>query len=691
MAERGQALADPIAGSAVYPIGSRVNERGHLEVGGCDAVELAAELGTPAYVYAEDDMRARARTIQAAFAERTDDFEVVFASKAFPCTAALRLFAEEGLSCDVASGGELHLALNAGFDPERIYMHGNNKSAAELEQAVEAGVGHIIVDSLDEIDRLGRIAAGRSQRVLLRATPGIRPDTHDKIATGQEDSKFGIPLALLPQAAERCAAAGLEVRGLHAHIGSQVFELDVYETLAEVLGAAGEYPVINMGGGFAVAYTRDDAPPPAAAYAQAMLERLPDGVKVLCEPGRSLVANAGLSLYTVGTVKDAAGGRRYVAVDGGMADNIRPMLYDAVYEAEVADRIGDSTPCRLVGMHCESGDVLIKEARLEDPRVGDIVVVPATGAYGYAMASNYNGVPRPPVVFCRDGEARSWSGARPTRTSPPAMSDPSKPVRIGLLGRGTVGGAFAELLAERADAVEAACGRRPQLSGVLTRSEGDFEEILAGSDLIVELIGGTEPAREHVLAALRAGRPVVTANKQLLAQHGDELFGVAREAGVQLRFEAAVAGVIPIVRVIQESFGATEISKVFGIVNGTTNFILSEMAATGAAYEEVLARAQELGYAEADPTDDVNGADAAAKMAILARLAFHTADHARRGRLRGDRDDPARRPRLRQGARPLAEAARRRRAARRGSACASSPASSTAATRWRRSRARSTP
>jgi homoserine dehydrogenase len=201
---------------------------------------------------------------------------------------------------------------------------------------------------------------------------------------------------------------------------------------------------------------------------------------------------------------------------------------------------------------------------------------------------------------------------------------PPKPVRIGLLGRGTVGAAFTELLAERADAVEAASGRRPELAGTLTRTEGDFAKLLERSDLIVELIGGTEPAREYVLAALRAGKPVVTANKQLLAQHGEELFAAAREAGVQLRFEAAVAGVIPIVRVIQESFGVTDVSKVFGIVNGTTNFILSEMAATGAAYEEVLGRAQELGYAEADPTDDVTGADAAAKMAILARLAFHT-------------------------------------------------------------------
>jgi homoserine dehydrogenase len=200
----------------------------------------------------------------------------------------------------------------------------------------------------------------------------------------------------------------------------------------------------------------------------------------------------------------------------------------------------------------------------------------------------------------------------------------SEPVRIGLLGRGTVGGAFAELLAERAEAVEAATGRRPEVVGTLTRSGGDFGEILARSDIVVELMGGTDPAYDYVVGALRAGLPVVTANKQLIAQHGDELFAAARDSGVQLRFEAAVAGAIPIVRAIQESFGVTEISKVFGIVNGTTNFILSEMAATGAAYGDVLARAQELGYAEADPSDDVSGADAAAKMAILARLAFHT-------------------------------------------------------------------
>jgi len=408
-----QALADPgQAGSLpggvghVYPLGSVLNDAGRLEIGGCDVVELAREFGTPAYVYAEDDLRERARATVAAFAERTDSFEVLYASKAFPATAALRIFAEEGLSCDVASGGELHLALGSGFDPERIYMHGNNKTPEELELALASGVGHVIVDSFDEIDRIERVAAGRPQRVLLRVTPGLRPETHYKIATGQEDSKFGIALASLPQAVVRCEQAGLEVRGLHAHIGSQVFDLDIYDALAEVLVAAGDFPVINMGGGFAVAYTRDQHPPRAAEFAEKMLERLPNGVKILCEPGRSLVANAGVTVYTVGTVKRIEGIRTYVAVDGGMSDNIRPMLYDAVYEADIADRFGDSKPCRLVGMHCESGDVLIEDARLEDPRPGDTLVVPATGAYGHAMASNYNALRRPPVIFCRDGDAR---------------------------------------------------------------------------------------------------------------------------------------------------------------------------------------------------------------------------------------------------------------------------------------------
>ncbi len=390
----------------VYPLGARLSEAGVLEIGGCDTLELAREFGTPAYVYDEDDMRERARATKSAFAQRTERFEVLYATKAFPCTAVLRIFADEGLSFDVASGGELHLALAAGVDPARIYMHGNNKTDAELEEAVAAGIGHVIVDSLDEIGRLERIAAGREQKVLVRVTPGIEPETHRAIRTGQEDSKFGIPMRGVEQALARVEEAGLVLRGLHAHIGSQVFDLDVYESLADVLQEIGDYPSINLGGGFAVAYTREDRPPAASEYAEAMLRHAPADATVLCEPGRSLVANAGATLYTVGTVKEVPGIRTYVAVDGGMADNIRPMLYGAVYEADIVSRFGDSTACRIVGMHCESGDVLVPDAALEDPKPGDVLAIPATGAYGHAMASNYNAVRRPPVVFCKDGDAR---------------------------------------------------------------------------------------------------------------------------------------------------------------------------------------------------------------------------------------------------------------------------------------------
>jgi diaminopimelate decarboxylase len=391
-----------LAVSHVYPLGSRLNERGRLEVGGCDVVELAAEFGTPAYVYAEDDMRARALAFVEAFRARTERFEVIYASKAFPCTAVLRLFSEEGLSADVASGGELHLALAAGIDPERLYMHGNNKSPAELDYAIESGVGHIVVDSFDEIERL----RGRQQRVLLRVTPGIKPSTHSYIQTGQVDSKFGFPMDEVPRAVEACQAAGLELRGLHAHIGSQILDVEVFEKLAELLAAMGDYPLLNLGGGLGIAYTADDHPPSIEDYVDALLRHAPDDVKVLCEPGRALVGNAGVTVYTVGTVKRIPGVRTYVDVDGGMSDNLRPMLYGARYEAEIADRFGGTDICTIAGMHCESGDVLVRDVPLNDPRVGDTLVIPATGAYSHAMANNYNAVPRPPVIFCKDGDAR---------------------------------------------------------------------------------------------------------------------------------------------------------------------------------------------------------------------------------------------------------------------------------------------
>src|SRR3954465_15218159 len=386
----------------VYPRGSRLNEGGRLEVGGCDVVELAEEFGTPAYVYAEDDIRSRAPEYMDAFRARTEHFEVVYASKAFPCTAAYRLLVEEGLSCDVASGGELFLALKGGFPPERIYMHGNNKSDAEIEYAVEQGVGHIVADSFDELDRLERIAPG--QKGLLRVTPGIKPETHHFIATGQEDSKFGFGIDEVQRAIDRIDR--LELCGLHAHIGSQVFDLGPYEKLAEVLSSMGDYPLLNLGGGLGVAYTEDQKPLAVDDYVEALLRGAPDGVTVLCEPGRSLVANAGVTIYRVGTVKRIPDVRTYVAVDGGMSDNLRPMLYGARYGAGVADGFGGAGLGTVAGKHCESGDVLVTDVLLDGPRAGDVLVTPATGAYGHAMANNYNGIPRPPVIFCRDGEAR---------------------------------------------------------------------------------------------------------------------------------------------------------------------------------------------------------------------------------------------------------------------------------------------
>ena len=419
MAERGQTgsvTSDPIAGSAVFPLGSRVNAEGHLEVAGCDVVELAEEFGTPAYIYAEDDIRARARAYRDAFAGRGEDFEVLFASKSLPCTAAYRLLAEEGLSVDVASGGELHMALSAGFDPDRIHMHGNNKSDAEILLAARAGIRHLILDSFDEIERCERLL-DEQQRVLIRVTPGIKPSTHDYITTGQLDSKFGFGLedGLAARAIERVLASGkLELVGLHAHIGSQIFELEPYTLAIRALGdLAGEWcKVVNVGGGLGVAYTAEDEPPSIDAYVDVKVRGVAEvfgpGVRILVEPGRSLVANAGLTAYRVGTVKEIPGIRTYVAVDGGMSDNLRPMLYGSKYEALIADRAAApaETLVTIAGMHCESGDVIVRDTLLAEPAVGDVLVTPATGAYGYAMANNYNGVTRPPVVFCRDGEAR---------------------------------------------------------------------------------------------------------------------------------------------------------------------------------------------------------------------------------------------------------------------------------------------
>ncbi|HET9093486.1 MAG TPA: diaminopimelate decarboxylase [Solirubrobacteraceae bacterium] len=399
--------------SHVYPIGSAVNARGHLVVGGCDTVALAAEFGTPAYIVAEEDLRTRARAYVGGLAALAPGGDVLFASKAFPCTAVYRVLAQEGLACDVASGGELALALRGGFDPGRLYLHGNARSESELGAALDAGVGHIVLDSLHDVERLERVVAahGLRQDVLLRITPNVSGDTHAAISTGQADSKFGFGLAEAPAAIERVAdSSHLNLVGLHCHIGSQLLELEPFVRAVAALATLGDFEVYNLGGGLGVAYLETQEPPSIADYLSTLVAtaqaELGPGRRLLIEPGRSLVANSTVTLYTVQTVKRNVS--TWVAVDGGMSDNLRPMLYGSRYEAAVASRMRAPRTeiCHLAGKHCESGDVLVRDVALADPVPGDIIVTPATGAYGHAMANNYNGVPRPPVVFCRDGDAR---------------------------------------------------------------------------------------------------------------------------------------------------------------------------------------------------------------------------------------------------------------------------------------------
>jgi diaminopimelate decarboxylase len=388
----------------VYPEDSSV-EDGVLTIGGCDSRALAREFGTPAYVVAEADLRARARGFICALSERHGGpGEVVFASKAFPCTAVLRVFAEEGLGCDVASGGELHLALRAGFTPERLYLHGNAKSEAELAMALEAGVGTIVLDNEGEADRLAALGGG--PRLLARVLPGVDADTHEHILTGQAGSKFG----MAPDVA-RALAARVDLAGLHMHIGSQLRSLDPYRRAIAALAAVGDFEVYDLGGGLGVPYVDGDDVVAADDWVAGMVAaahaELGEGKSLVLEPGRALVATAGVTLYTVESVKPGLAGETIVAVDGGMSDNLRPMLYGAAYSAALAGRMdGGGSVSTVVGKHCESGDVLVRDVALPDPRPGDVLVTPVTGAYGHAMANNYNGVPRPPVIFCSGGDAR---------------------------------------------------------------------------------------------------------------------------------------------------------------------------------------------------------------------------------------------------------------------------------------------
>ena len=399
--------------SHVYPLGAHLDERGHLRIGGCDTLELAREFGTPAYVVDESDLRARARAFTSAFAAQTDDFRLHFASKAFACTAVAQVMAEEGLGCDVASGGELTMALKAGFAAEDIELHGNAKTVEELRLALEVGVGTIVVDNLDEVARLTRLLEERrtTQRVQLRIAPGVSPDTHPSISTGGPNTKFGLNLQDAGRALEQLASSPwVDVEGLHFHIGSQIMELAPFRAALERVTAAlgTEFPVWNLGGGLGVPYAPGEQPPSVEDYAAAKVAMVRDlcgaGKRVVDEPGRALTANSTVTLYTVQSVKRNVA--TWVGVDGGMSDNLRPMLYGARYEVEIADRFGGDTSCTVAGKHCESGDVLIGDALLADPRVGDVLVTPATGAYGFSLANTYNGQPRAPVVFVGDGDAR---------------------------------------------------------------------------------------------------------------------------------------------------------------------------------------------------------------------------------------------------------------------------------------------
>lgn len=392
-----------------------VGDDGRLSIGGCDLLDVAHEFGTPLFVYDEQHLRDRCREAVAAFPGG-----VAYATKAFLCVAMARLAYEEGMHLDVATGGELHVALTAGVPAEKLVMHGNNKSIAELAMARTAGVGRIVVDSFDELERLTALHQddGLAPQILLRITPGIEAHTHEFVMTGQEDSKFGFGLhsGAAGRAIELAASSpAVDLVGIHMHIGSQVFLADSFHDAVEAMAPfveAHDLPEFCIGGGLGVPYVEGEAAPSITDWGTAIQQGCRDAgieARITAEPGRSIAAAAAVTLYTVGTVKEIPGVRTYVAVDGGMSDNPRPVLYGSGYEtflprATDAER---TKGVRVVGKHCESGDLLVREGWVpDDLTVGDVLATPVTGAYGHSMGSNYNKILRPAVVFCRDGDAR---------------------------------------------------------------------------------------------------------------------------------------------------------------------------------------------------------------------------------------------------------------------------------------------
>ncbi|RDI41279.1 diaminopimelate decarboxylase [Falsibacillus pallidus] len=406
---------------------SAINEAGHLEIGGCDTVELAKKYGTPLYVYDVALIRERARGFKETFDRLNVKAQVAYASKAFSSIAMVQLAAEEGLSLDVVSAGELYTALAAGFPTEKIHFHGNNKSEEELKMALEHKVGCIVVDNFSELSLLEEVCSEQKTQmsVLLRVTPGIEAHTHDYILTGQEDSKFGFDLQNGQAEKALLAAADspwIDLLGIHCHIGSQIFDTTGFVLAAEkIMEKLNEWSkkhhfepkVLNLGGGFGIRYTAEDDPIPPARYVEEIITKVKEesiryGLEmpeIWIEPGRSLVGDSGTTLYEAGSQKDVPNVRKYIAVDGGMNDNIRPALYDAKYEAVLANRANDPKEelVSIAGKCCESGDMLIWDIHLPQVQKGDLLAVFCTGAYGYSMANNYNRIPRPPVVFVENG------------------------------------------------------------------------------------------------------------------------------------------------------------------------------------------------------------------------------------------------------------------------------------------------
>ena len=419
----------PMFPQNVFPDTAEIDPQGRLLIGGCSALDLADEYGTPVYLLDEATLRSRCRSYRAEFEQRCPGAQVLYASKAYINPALAQIFNEEGLGLDVVSGGELAVAAAANFPLGQVYFHGNNKTPDELAYAVQQGIGRVVVDSFHELNLLNRIAAdaGQSQDVLIRVSPGIDPHTHAYTTTGIIDSKFGFSIQTGDAALairQALAAPNLNLKGLHFHLGSPIFELEPYAAATDLVlrFAAGfredglDLQEFSPGGGFAIAYTRDQEPPAIADYADTIVSTLKAtcdelGMSIptlLIEPGRSIVGPAGVALYRIGAIKDIPGVRKYVSVDGGMGDNIRPALYQAAYEVLSAGKANatDAEQVTIAGKYCESGDVLASDILLPTPEPGDVIAIPAAGAYCPSMASNYNLNPRPPMVLVNQGQSR---------------------------------------------------------------------------------------------------------------------------------------------------------------------------------------------------------------------------------------------------------------------------------------------